>query len=111
MTLPRIDGAGSELDTLPVAHLAVNVAVLTLRSAPQGVVRQDAWETDLRDAIRLMVRAARASGLRPEQLIVLFKHAWSSIPDAPLGVGRTDRTDALSRAVTMCIEEYYADDR
>ena len=63
----------------------------------------------LRLALRPVVRDARAEGLRPEQFIVLVKHAWSMQP----GLSSQDpvRHRALhDKLITACISEYFAPD-
>jgi len=60
----------------------------------------------LRHTIRELCAEAQRAGLRPEELIVLFKATWRSRPE--LGtVSRGELTPALDRVITMCIEEYY----
>jgi hypothetical protein len=78
-----------------------------LRAALQGHLRQPVPDHTLRRALHALCIDARARNLRPEQLIVIFKQVWSSLPEIQNRSGNR-RQELLDRIVTMCIEEYYA---
>ena len=103
------NGQVSEAGSAPLIRVSSEAAVVALRSALQAQLRGAPSSSDLRRAIRLMCGEARRHDLRAEQLLIIFKHAWNSLPEVQqLPYGR-ERTDLLSRVVTMCIEEFYAD--
>jgi hypothetical protein len=68
---------------------------------------------DIRRALRPVCDEARQRGARVEQVIVLLKELWASLPpdEAVDGRGRgyTDtRREVLDGVVRVCIEEFYA---
>ncbi|HZO18777.1 MAG TPA: hypothetical protein VFB46_07320 [Gemmatimonadaceae bacterium] len=66
-------------------------------------------DTRLRDEIQRLCADGRRVGARPEELIVLFKKVWTSLPQRH-GQPRDGGNSALDRVITMCIEEYYRGD-
>lgn len=78
-----------------------------LRAALQGHLRQPVPDDTLRRALNALCTDARARNLRPEQLILIFKQVWSSLPEIQNRIGNR-RQELLDRIVTICIEEYYA---
>lgn len=64
--------------------------------------------TELRAGLRPLVRRARETGYTIEQLLVLVKREWLSIPGTRGQQGeRGEATRRLERAVTQVIETYY----
>ena len=59
----------------------------------------------VRAALRAVCDAARAHGLRADQLLVLLKRDWAALPWTARV--RRDGDDVLSRVVSLCIQEYY----
>jgi hypothetical protein len=63
----------------------------------------------LRDALDEMATEARSKAMLPEQLLVVLKDVWYTLP----AVRSLDDSGAqirlLQRVVTMCIKEYYGD--
>jgi hypothetical protein len=82
-------------------------AATALRSALQGHLRQAVPDDTLRRALHSLCADARKRNLRPEQLILIFKQVWSSLPEVQ-DRNAARRQDLLDRIVTICIEEYYA---
>jgi len=94
-------------DTTLPARMSAGAGVVALRCALQAQLRGEWPDGALRRALRLMCDEAHRSGLRAEQLIVIVKDAWRSLPEVSrLPAGGT-RERLLSRVVTMCIEEFY----
>lgn len=92
--------------TLP-PRMASGPGVVALRCALQAQLRGEWPDGALRRALRLMCDEAHRNGLRAEQLLVVVKDAWRSLPEvSQLPTGGT-RERLLSRVVTMCIEEFY----
>jgi len=75
-----------------------------LTRALQG---EDAGDA-LRDALRAMAHEARDRGLRAEQILVILKELWGALPPVRSAPGRGEQGTLLQRAVTLCINEYYA---
>lgn len=63
---------------------------------------------DLRIALRAMAHEARAQGMRAEQILLALKALWSALPQVRGAPGRDQQSALLQRAVTLCINEYYA---
>jgi hypothetical protein len=61
----------------------------------------------LRSVARLMCDDARARGMQVEDLIVSLKRTWTAIAEAER-IPRSESTRLLARAVTLCVEEFYA---
>lgn len=69
--------------------------------------------SEVRGTMRRLVEAGRARGARVEQLIVLLKELWATLPEAADGDGRHADRSVRSRVVLdgivrVCIEEFYA---
>ena len=88
-------------------HTLIDATTRTIQIALQA----QSAETDprLRDEIQRLCADGRRLGARPEELIVLFKKVWTSLPQAH-GQPRDGGNSALDRVITMCIEEYYRGD-
>ena len=76
----------------------------SLEGDPASVPLDDA----LRDALSAMAHEARTQGMRAEQILVALKDLWASLPPVRRAAGRAQQTALLQRAVTLCINEYYA---
>jgi hypothetical protein len=63
---------------------------------------------DLRQAIVLLCEDAHRRGLTAEQLILLVKDVWHRMPEVQHLPRSLRQDEALSRTITICIEEYYA---
>ena len=91
----------------PVASSTMSPAALAaVRCLLQTHVRRPLSEPSLRQALRLLCDDAHRRGMRAEQVLVLLKQAWLSLPenDPPHGILHADR---LARVVSLCIEEFY----
>ncbi|HEX6057955.1 MAG TPA: hypothetical protein VFZ11_02970 [Gemmatimonadaceae bacterium] len=103
-----IDGGSERGRSLfDAAHAALRSALgAELREAQPGAAVPTAR---LRHGLRLLCDAARDRGVRAEQLVVVIKHAWSTLPEAQWRPDSDRGLPLLERVVSMCIEEYYAD--
>jgi len=82
--------------------------VAALRAALQASVqRGDAGEDELRRALALFATEARRRELRPEQLLVLLKEAWRSLPEIRV-LRPVVRDPRLEWLVSEAIRTYYA---
>ena len=96
-------------DARPRDRVAAESAVRALRSALQARLLGRSRDRDMRLALRAMCSEAHRQSIRVEQMIVLLKEAWRSLPEVRQG-GKVVLDDPLNRAITICIEEYYATD-
>ena len=67
-------------DVAPGAGMPVH-GTAALRSALQAVVRLGAHDEEVRRALVLFSAEGRRRGLLPEQVLVLLKEAWGSLPE------------------------------
>jgi hypothetical protein len=103
----------SEIESLPTRSLT-DAAHAALRAVLGARIRQSIYDAPvpaarLRHAIRLLCDEARRRGVRAEQLVVVIKQAWASLPESRWRAGDDRGTEFLHRVVSICIEEYYAD--
>lgn len=82
-------------------------ALTAVRSAFQGQLRHPSSDLATRRALRALCLEARTRELRAEQLIVLFKRIWHSLPESR-GRDTHKKQQMLDRMITICVEEYYA---
>lgn len=61
-------------------------------------------------SLRALCRLARTHGIHVEQLVVLCKDAWRSLPEAR-GLSPETGTSLLKSIISRCIDEYYRTDR
>jgi hypothetical protein len=68
----------------------------------------DAPRPDLRVELRRVCEDARRSGLRAEQLLVLIKDVWSTLPAAASRAPTVHGDERLNYVISTCVDEYYA---
>lgn len=68
--------------------------------APSAVLRAEIGE---------LARAARAAGLRPEQLITIVKESWGALPEVRRATDEMGMHDRLSGIITVCIREFFGE--
>jgi hypothetical protein len=105
MLQQRSDGTARRENTGSDVQFSERAAT-ALRAALQGHLRQPVPDQALRRALHALCADARARNLRSEQLILIFKQVWASLPDIQNRSGNR-RQELLDRVVTICIEEYY----
>ena len=81
---------------------AVRAALIAYVDAPSSGER-------LGRALRTMAAEAHEQAMLPEQLLVVLKDIWYTLPAVRSIKEPTEQVRLLQRAVTMCIREYYAD--
>ena len=79
---------------------------IALRTALQAVVRLGASDADLRRAVALFAAEARRRGLLAEQVLVLLKGEWGSLPEVR-ALRRSHRDPRLDRLISETIRAYY----
>jgi hypothetical protein len=68
-------------------------------------------EKQLRLDLQAVCQAARHQNMRVEYLIIAFKDAWRSLPEARTLPQGTQGPDLLNRIITLCIAEFYGASR
>ena len=101
MARDPIQGAAASPDPSDDAFAALGTAI-ERRLHGGGV------ELELRDALRALVRQARAQGLLVEDVLVRLKELLQSLPNVRQLRDPQERVQLTERIVTMCIEEYYS---
>ena len=92
----------------PVTSAPISPAALgAVRCLLQAHFRNPLADPALRKSLRLLCDDARRRGMRAEQIIVLLKQAWLSLPEIHLLYQGGPYADQLARIVSLCIEEYY----
>jgi hypothetical protein len=64
---------------------------------------------ELRAALHDLAREARQKAIAPEELLVVLKGIWRSLPDIENARDHSEQTRVLQRLVSMCIREYFAE--
>ena len=89
----------------PVALEAQTVKAL--RDALAQYVVAPSEPSVLRDALQRMAVEAHDKTMLPEQLLVVLKDLWYSLPSVQAITDPHDQVRLLQRVVTICITEYY----
>ena len=97
----------SEHSAVPAPHdTAARQAALRALNALARLPRADV--VDARSSMRTFCTLAHATGLRAEQAIVVLKESWALESVTRPALRSDERLALLARAVTLCIDEYYA---
>ena len=79
-----------------------------LRAALRAYVRQPAASSlELREALHDLAGEARMLGIAPEQLLIILKSIWQTLPEVENASDHFEQTRTLQAVVTMCIREYF----
>ena len=79
-----------------------------VRDALRAYLADSADPAALQRALQRMSTEARDKGMHAEQLLVMLKDAWSSLPEVRAMTDTTGQIRLLQGVVTMCIKEYYS---
>jgi hypothetical protein len=95
-------------DSTPGHGALATETIEAVRSALAVYVAAPSDGDSLRQALDGMAAEAREKSILPEQLLVVLKDVWYSLPSVRAMREPTDQVRLLQRVVTMCIQEYYA---
>lgn len=84
-----------------------DATVAAVRDALRLYLSDDAQPGALHQALLRMSVEARDKEMRAEQLLVLLKETWSTLPEVRAMIDTREQVRMLQRVVTMCIKEYY----
>ena len=88
---------------IPLSHDALDA----MRHAVRVSLEQPAEASGLRAALRAVAVEAQARQIRAEQLIVVLKQVWHTVPEVRSAPTRDIQDGLLDRLITACIQEYY----
>ena len=57
--------------------------------------------------LRQIVVEARNRKIRAEQLILMLKNVWDTLPDTRYAIDREAQQEMRQRLITLCIKAYY----
>ena len=80
-----------------------------VRSALVQYVATPADSELLRRALDAMAAEAHEKSILPEQLLIVLKDVWNSLPSVRAMSDPSEQIRLLQRAVTICIRAYYGD--
>ncbi len=96
-------------DSTPRRGVLDDDTIRALRAALVQYTTTPSDGTALRRALQSMAAEAREKDILPEQLLVVLKDVWYSLPGVRGMSEPAEQIRLLQRVVTMCIKEYYAD--
>jgi|SRR4051812_40078700 hypothetical protein len=79
-----------------------------LRSALRDYLQDSKDPGKLQPSLLHIASEARTKEMLPEQLLVVLKEVWSSLPEVRSMTNTREQINLLQRVVTMCIKEYYS---
>jgi hypothetical protein len=96
-------------DSTPNPAILAAETVEALRAALVQYVDAPSRGDALRLALQQMAAEAHAKSMLPEQLLIVLKDIWYSLPGVRSMSEPAEQVRLLQRVVTMCIREYYTD--
>ena len=92
---------------MPSPHLDAET-LQALQSVMERAVRKGDHELELQNVLARAATEARTKQIHAEQLLVMMKDLWYSLPDVR-GAEDSDRqTELLQQLISRCISQYYA---
>lgn len=82
--------------------------VSAVRLALRAYLSDSADPTRLQAALLMLANESRARGILPEQLLIVLKDVWNTLPEVRSMTDTREQIKMLQRVVTMCIKEYYS---
>jgi ActR/RegA family two-component response regulator len=82
--------------------------VAAVRAALRAYLANPAESAALQRALLRISAEARERAMLPEQLLVVLKDLWGTLPEVRAMTDAGEQVRLLQRVVTMCIKEYYS---
>jgi hypothetical protein len=79
-----------------------------LRTVMQRAGRRGDHDQELQDVLIRAASEAREKDMHAEQLLVMMKDLWYSLPDVRQAGDGERQTELLQELITRCISQYYA---
>jgi len=85
-----------------------DASIDALRVALRSYLQDSKDPSILQPSLLAIASEARARDILPEQLLVVLKDVWSTLPEVRSMMNSREQVNLLQRVVTMCIKEYYS---
>jgi hypothetical protein len=82
--------------------------VSAVRQALRTYLNDSKDSSTLQAPLLKMASEARARAILPEQLLIVLKDVWNTLPEVRAMKDAHQQVALLQRVVTMCIKEYYS---
>ncbi len=82
--------------------------VSAVRVALRAYLRDSTDPSALQASLLMLASEARARAILPEQLLIVLKDVWHTLPEVRSMTDTREHIGMLQRVVTMCIKEYYS---
>jgi len=79
----------------------------SLRSVMDRALRRGNHGNELQDVLTRAATEAREKAIPPEQLLVIMKDLWHSLPELRRTTDADRQTELLQELISRCIERYY----
>jgi hypothetical protein len=93
-------------DRTPAPQLDAET-VDSLRSVMDRALRRGNHGNELQDVLTRAAAEARDKAIPPEQLLIIMKDLWHSLPELRRTTDSEKQTELLQELISRCIERYY----
>jgi len=94
-------------DRTPTPRLEADT-LEALRTVMQRAMRRGDHGQDLQQVLSRAAAEARDKDIHAEQLLVMMKDLWYSLPDVRQAEDTDRQTELLQELISRCISQYYA---
>jgi hypothetical protein len=95
-------------DRTPNSSALDPVIVTEMRAALSRSLRAGSHGDELKGLLSRAAVDARKKGIQAEQLLLVLKDIWYSLPELATRLGDDVQTRLLQQLIARCIQEYYA---
>lgn len=93
-------------DRTPTPRLEADT-VDSLRAVMDRALRRGNHGNELQEVLTRAAREAREKAIPPEQLLIIMKDLWHSLPELRRAGDSDRQTEMLQELISRCIERYY----
>jgi hypothetical protein len=79
----------------------------SLRSAMDRALQRGNHDNELQEVLTRAANEARDKAIPPEQLLIIMKDLWHSLPELRRTTDADRQTELLQELISRCIERYY----
>ena len=95
-------------DRTPHSSALDPAIVIEMRAALSRSLKAGSHGDELKDLLSRAAVDARKKGIQAEQLLLVLKDVWYSLPELATRPGDDVQTRLLQQLIARCIQEYYA---